>query len=159
NIFHTAFDFMERCKQDERIEVALHGAIMSDHGPGLIQVNPPVDPDDIATCLAHLLQNGRSAGTEMNHRHTFPLESIENPLDVRHNIFGIVTGRETADPTIKELNRLSSRLDLSPEVPGEHARKLVHEAMPGGGIAIHHLLGMQIVAGPSPLNGVARKRE
>ena len=107
---------MERRKQHERVQVALHRAIMPDHGPGLVQVNPPVDPDDIATCLAHLPKNGRRAGAEMNHRHAFPLEPIENPLDVRHHIFGIVTGRETADPTIEELNRLSTRLDLSPEI-------------------------------------------
>src|SRR6185437_14074523 len=122
-------------------------------------VNPPVDADDIATCLAHLPKNGRGAGAEMNHRHTFPLEPIENPLNVRHNILDIVAGRKTADPTIEKLNRLSTRLDLSPEIPGKHTCKLVHEAMPGVRIAIHHLLGVQIVAGPSALNGVARKRE
>ena len=82
-------------------------------------MNPPVDPDDIAARFSHLPQNRRGAGAEMNHRHAFPLESFKNQLDMRHHIFGIVAGRETADPTIEQLNRLSAGLDLPPEIAGD----------------------------------------
>jgi hypothetical protein len=54
DIFHPAFNFMERAIQCDRIQVPLHGAIVTDHGPCLIEMDAPINADDIASSLPHL---------------------------------------------------------------------------------------------------------
>jgi hypothetical protein len=58
NVFDPAFDFMERREQHHRIEIPLHGHIMADRGPGLIEMNPPIYPQHVTAGLAHLPENG-----------------------------------------------------------------------------------------------------
>ena len=110
NIFDAPLNFMERGKQVKRIEIPLHGTIMAHHGPGLIKMDAPIDADHIAAGLAHLPKNRRRAGAEMNQGNAFVLEPLKNQLDMRHHIFGIVPGRQTADPAIEQLHRLRAGL-------------------------------------------------
>src|SRR5690349_8957224 len=104
NILHSAFDFMERSIEGDRVEVPLHGAIIADHCPGLIEMNPPIHADHIPTRLAHLPQYGCCPGAKMNQGHAFPHESLEDQLHVRLHIFGVVAGRKTPDPAVEELD-------------------------------------------------------
>ena len=47
NIRHAALDFVHRTKQGDRIEVPLYGAVVSHHGPGLIDRDTPIDADHV----------------------------------------------------------------------------------------------------------------
>ena len=58
NIFDAPFDFMQRGKQREGIEISLHGHVMSHCCPGLIEMNAPVNADDIPARFSHLRQHG-----------------------------------------------------------------------------------------------------
>jgi len=49
---------MQRSEKHERIQIALHGAVMPDHGPSFIQMDPPVEADDVPAGFAHLPENG-----------------------------------------------------------------------------------------------------
>ena len=53
NIFNPTFDFMDRTKQRHRIEIALHGHIMAQRRPGLIQRNAPINADHGAAGFPH----------------------------------------------------------------------------------------------------------
>src|SRR5512138_3505331 len=75
DIFHSAFNLMEWSIQGDRIQVPLHGAIVTDHSPRLIQMNAPIDSDHIASCFPHLAQQGGGAGAEMDQWHALPLQS------------------------------------------------------------------------------------
>ena len=54
NVFHPAFNFMERRIQYDRIQVPLYGAIVTDHGPCLIEMDAPINANDIASGFPHL---------------------------------------------------------------------------------------------------------
>src|SRR4249920_3487478 len=114
NIFYAPFDFMQRCKQREGVEISLYRYVMSHHRPGLIEMDAPVDSDDIAARCSHLTQHRRGPRAEMNHRHALPFQSLENQLDMRQHIFDIVADREAAHPTVEQLNCLRPGLDLPP---------------------------------------------
>ena len=45
---HAAFDFFRRSEQRDRIEVALHGDVVADRGPAVVEIDAPVQADDIA---------------------------------------------------------------------------------------------------------------
>src|SRR5437016_1579778 len=98
---------------------------MSHSRPGLIEMDAPVHPDDIAPRLSHLTKHRRGARAEMNHRHAFPPQPLKNQLDMRQYIFDIVADREAAHPTVEQLNRLCAGLDLPPQIAGDDPRELV----------------------------------
>ena len=54
NVFDASLDFMERGIQRDGVEVALDGAIIADHRPGLIEMDPPINADHVPTRLTHL---------------------------------------------------------------------------------------------------------
>ncbi len=56
---------------------------MSHSRPGLIEMDAPVDPDNIPARFSHLTQHRRSTRAEMNHRHAFPLQPLKDQLDMR----------------------------------------------------------------------------
>ncbi len=127
--------------------------------PRLIEMDAPVDPDHVPARFPHLAKHRRGARAKMNHRNAFSLQSLKNQLDVRQDIFGIIADRETAHPTIEQLNRLRTGLDLPTEIAGDDPRKLVHELMPGFRLAIHQLFGKEIIARTSALDCITRESE
>ena len=74
---------------------------MSYGRPSLIEMDAPVNPDDIAARVSHLTKHRRGARAEMNHRHDFPLQPLKNQLNMRQYIFDIVTDRKAAHPTVE----------------------------------------------------------
>src|SRR5215471_10450850 len=159
NIFDASFDFMQRGIEGDWVKVALDRAIIADHRPGLIEVNPPVYTDHVSTGFAHLAQNGRRPSAKVNHGHAFPLEAVKDQLYVRLHIFGIVAGRETADPAVEELDGLRARTDLPSEIPGHDAGKLVHELVPAIRLTVHHRFRQDIVSGTTAFDRIARQRK
>ena len=91
NIRDPSLDLMDRPEQGDRIKVSLHRTIVAHEGPGFVERDPPIDSDHISACLPHRLQNCRGACAEVNKRHAFVLQSLENELDMRHDVFDIVT--------------------------------------------------------------------
>src|SRR6266511_897437 len=58
-----------RSEQQRRIEVPLHRAVGADALPRLVQWNPPIGAEDIATGLTHVAKNRARVDAEMNGRH------------------------------------------------------------------------------------------
>ena len=54
NFRHSAFDFSRRCEQRNRIEVALHRDIMTDRCPTFVEVDAPIQADDVAAGGANM---------------------------------------------------------------------------------------------------------
>ncbi len=54
DILDAALDLMERGIQRDGVKIALHGTVVSNQGPGFVQVNPPVDADHVPAGLSHL---------------------------------------------------------------------------------------------------------
>jgi hypothetical protein len=46
---------VQRCKQRDRIKIALHGSVETNPGPSHIEINPPVYPNHITTRLSQQL--------------------------------------------------------------------------------------------------------
>ena len=51
---HSVFDFLRRCEERDRVKVALDGDIVADCGPAFVEIDTPVEADDIAAGGAHL---------------------------------------------------------------------------------------------------------
>jgi hypothetical protein len=64
NVGGAGFDFFRRREQGNRIEITLHGNIVTDGSPSLVEIDPPVQADDVAACGADLFQRSRGAGAE-----------------------------------------------------------------------------------------------
>ena len=56
---HSAFDFFRRGEQRDRVEVALHGDIVADGGPAFVEIDTPVEADDIAAGGADVVSTSR----------------------------------------------------------------------------------------------------
>ena len=68
NLLGAASDLIWRREQSYRIQIALHGYIVADRRPTLVQVYAPVQADDIAARCADHFQGSGSAGTEIDYR-------------------------------------------------------------------------------------------
>src|SRR5436853_565353 len=93
NILHPSLDLVERGKQDDRVQIPLDRRIVSNHRPGLVQMHPPVHADDVAACLPHEPKQGRRACAEVDEGDAFMLQSVEDELDMRQYILGIIAWR------------------------------------------------------------------
>ena len=159
DILNPPLDLVQGSEQADRIQVSLDRYVIPDCGPRIIQVYPPIDTDDVTTRLAHEPKQRRCARPKVDQGHTLLLHTLEDELDVRQHIFFVVSGREAPYPTIKELNRLGARLDLELQVIGHHARQFVHQSVPGLRLAVHKLLGHEVLFGAAPFNGITSQGE
>ena len=55
-------------EQDDRVEIALNGDVMTEPLPALIELDSPIEADDRAAGVALQLQERGGAGSEMDHR-------------------------------------------------------------------------------------------
>ena len=51
HVFHAATDFIRTGQQNRRIKIALNGLVVANRLPGVVEANPPVDPDHVTTRL------------------------------------------------------------------------------------------------------------
>ncbi len=54
NLCHATFDVFRRREQRDRIEVALHGDVVTDSGPAFVEIDAPVETDHVAAGGANM---------------------------------------------------------------------------------------------------------
>src|SRR5712691_7285093 len=105
--------FGRGCEQGHGLEVALD-CTLSDAGPGGIQRNPPVDADHVTARRGEVLQERRGAGAKVNQRDVRSTRERQRLPAVRLHVGAIVVRRQTPDPAVEQLGRVSvaGRLSL-----------------------------------------------
>ena len=149
----------ERGEQDDRVEVPLDGDAGPEPVPGLRQVDPPVEADDLAAGVALELEERAGVGPEVDRRDG-RVELREEPRHVRLDEPAIIVGAEVADPAIEELERPGP-----PRRPGRSGR--ARSRRPGPSISASqapgsrymNVLACLVVPRPAPLDRVAGQRE
>jgi hypothetical protein len=66
NAFDLLPNFLDRRAQDHWIEITLNAHIVSDTLPGIVEIDAPVQADDIAPRLPHQLKQGSGTGAKMD---------------------------------------------------------------------------------------------
>src|SRR5687767_5360775 len=100
-----------RPEQECRVQVALHGPIVTDLVPGIVDRNSPVSSNNIAAGFGHLTKDRRRPGSEVNGRDAAE-ESLENHVSMWKREFAVVGRVQRADPGVEQLDRVDTRLDL-----------------------------------------------
>ena len=150
---------LDRSEQQGRIEVALHGAIQSDALPGLVERHAPVNPDHVTPGRRHRFEQGRGAGTEVEHGRTGCGDRLQDARGVWPGELPVVGRRERANPGIEDLNRLRARFHLRDEVVSDDGRERAAQPVPRLRLTVHQRLRLRVVARRSPFDGVRRQRE
>ena len=132
---------------------------MAEAAPAVVQRNPPVEADHLGSRFFHRRQERGAVGTEINDRHVALLQSLHQVGDVRQHIPPIVFHAQTADPAVKNLDRISSCTNLRRRVLCRHRHQFAHQLIPLRRRVVHHLLGMNVVARAAAFDHVAGQRE
>src|SRR5215475_3758529 len=74
--------------------------------PALIERNAPVEADYLRTGLLHRAKQARSGGAEVDHRGACPLQFPDQLSGSRQYIAPIVFHRQTAYPTVEDLDHV-----------------------------------------------------
>ena len=78
---------------------------------------------------------------------------------MRQREFAVVRAAQRAGPGIEHLERLHSRVNLRPQVVGDHLGEPIAEAVPRRGLAEHERLGARVAGRGPAFDGVRRQRE
>src|SRR2546428_673119 len=108
-------NLIERTEQRYRIEIALHPDVVADALPAGGQVDAPIEPDHVATGLAHQLQQAGCGGPEVDHGYA-GRDAGNDVARVRQHKAPVVIRRKTAHPAVEELHGLRPGGDLRVEV-------------------------------------------
>src|SRR5260370_12540920 len=95
-------DFANVGEQRDWIEVALHRDIMMEPRPRVGEIDAPIQPDHVAACFAHQLEQVSGHGAEVNNRHIRGYRRNYRGRMRQHKT-PVVVAAETADPPIHNL--------------------------------------------------------
>src|SRR3989338_6550973 len=68
NLRYLATDLIDRSQQSHRVQVPLDPDVIAHGLPGLVQIDPPVQADDISSRGAYMSEQSRGSGAEMDDR-------------------------------------------------------------------------------------------
>ena len=85
---------------------------MADIVPGLVDVDTPVDADDITARGMKFAEKAASTGAEMNDRDAAGADTFDQCARIGLNIADVIFGAERAHPAVEDLNGASSGADL-----------------------------------------------
>src|SRR6185437_14866938 len=152
---HLSLDLITRREEHDRIEVALHRVIVPDPPPALVDIDAPVHTDDIGAGRGEQIENAKGAGAEDDNRNAERPHRLDNPPEMRQHMCAIVARAEGTGPTIEELDRLCARLHLTAQIAAGHIRQSFHQERPDFRLAVHQLLGAEVVARTATLDHIA----
>src|SRR6267154_3315908 len=132
---------------------------MFEVAPSFVQEDAPVEADDVGSRLIHRRKQRSAVSAEINYGSSSLLQALDERADMRQNIAAIIFHTQTTDPTIKDLNDVGSRANLRRGIFGGHIDQFAHQLIPRSGRVIHHLLGVEIMAGAAAFDHVAGKSE
>ena len=153
---HAFFNLLRRPKQRRRIQVPLDPHLVAEPFPGLVEVDAPIDPDNITAGCLHEVKDTRVSRGEVDSR-GLCRERVQDPLAVGEDELLVVVGGEAAGPAVKKLYNGRARLYLGVEVGDDDRAQFFHEAMPAAGVLIHQGLGADKIPRASSLDEVARQ--
>src|SRR5207247_4618758 len=122
-----------------------------------LEWNPRVNADDVTAGGGEVFEERRRAGSEVNEWHAGFLGERQCLAAVRLHVGAIVVGRQAADPTVEQLQRLRARARLRGEVVADEGSELAQEQVPGAWCLVHELLGLGERATGAPFDRVARE--
>src|SRR5580658_547771 len=146
NLFHAQLNNLKRREERDGIEVALHRAARTHGTPALVERLPPVEADYVSACRRHIGEQTRGFNAEVNYGHAHLLHGSDEPLGRLEDIFAIVGQREGADPTVEDLDHVCAAQHLKAAILFEHFDELFDQHAPRKRIAIHELLGVDVIA-------------
>src|SRR4051812_31399910 len=112
DVFGTSADLVPRCKEDNRVEVALNGATKVHAAPSVVQRDAPVDTDYLCARLFLGRQQRGTVRAEIDYRHLRFLEVLYQFCRPWKNVATIVVNTEASHPTIKYLKCIGPRSHL-----------------------------------------------
>src|SRR5690349_19393990 len=129
DILDAFLDFSLWRKEQCRIEIALHGDIMPEEPPAIIQGDAPVESDHVSAGALHKRQESCGVRSKMNYRHVLSPGSCQNPLRIGQDKTLVILRAERANPRVKNLHRLCTGANLRNQVFGEHLRESLHQSV------------------------------
>src|SRR5690349_10101461 len=99
--------------------------IVADPCPRFIEVDAPINADNISSCLNHRFQQRCRAGPEVDRGRAGLFHRVEDALSIGQHETAIDARAERANPAIKELDYIRSCLDLSHQIIRDHWYELV----------------------------------
>ena len=159
NLFDALLEKFDRGEERDGIEIALHCVTVADGAPAFVEGLPPVEADHVGAGRSHGFEQARGFNAEVDDGHAQSLHGADEALGRFEGIVAIVGETERADPAVEDLNDVGAGLHLQAAVLGQHDDELVEEAAPGEGVAIHHLLGVDVIARAAAFDHVAGQRE
>src|SRR5882757_7702901 len=100
DVFRARLNMFPIRKQQNRIEISLHGSAKSQALPTSIERNTPVDANHLRAAFLHQGQEGSAIGAEINNRHAGLLQAFHQVGDVRQGIAAIVLHAQASDPAV-----------------------------------------------------------
>src|SRR5216683_573525 len=159
NFLRARLQFFPAGEEQNRIQVALHGAAKFQAAPAFVQRNAPVEPNHLGSGFFHRRKKSGAIRTEINDWRSAALQALHQMGNMREHIATVIVHAQTADPTIEDLNHVRTGAHLLSSVFGDYADQLSHQLIPVRGRVVHHLLGMDIVPRSAAFDHVAGKRE
>jgi hypothetical protein len=159
NFFSSRLQFLPIREQEDGIEIALHGAAMMEIAPALVERDAPIETDDVSASFIHGGQKRGAICTEINNGSAGLLQALDHGGDVGQNVAAIIFDTQAADPAIENLDDVSTGAHLCGGVLGRDIDQLGHQLVPVSGRVIHHLLGVEVMAGAAAFNHVASESE
>ena len=156
HVSRRLLDVRPRPEQDRRVEIALNAALCADRRPRAVELDTPVEPDDVAAGVAHVREEPGRAGAEVDRRH---VDGVEHAGRVRRGELLVVGWAEDARPRVEELDHVGAGVDLRLDVRGEAVGEPFEQRVPHGGLPVHELLRREEVAAAAALHEVAGDRE
>src|ERR1035438_523567 len=140
------FQHFRRSEEGDGIEIALHRMAVPDGAPAFVEGLPPIEADDVGSGGSHGAEKSRCLDAEVDYRHAQFLHGADEAFGSLESIVAVVGGAERADPTVEDLDDISAGLHLQAAVLGQYDDQLVQEQAPRERIAIHHCLGVDVIA-------------
>src|ERR1700682_5319383 len=89
NPFDALTDGRGFSTKDHGVQVALHSDAVAETGPGLVQLDMKIEPDNISSGIPHVLEQHGRPGPKVDHRHTRGNVSNHHTR-IGHNVLAIV---------------------------------------------------------------------
>ena len=159
NVFGARLQFLPVGEEQNRIEIALHGALVIEASPAFVERDAPVEADDVRSGLFHRGQERGAVGAEINDGRAGFLQLLHHGGDVGQDVAAIVFHAEASDPAVENLDYVGAGAHLLGGILGGHRDQLAHQCVPVGGRVVHHFLGVDVVARASAFDHVAGEGE
>ena len=159
DVASVPLDLGGRPEQRRRVEVALDGDVVAELAASAVEIDAPVEADDVAAGGVHLGEHAGAAPDEVDQWRAVTAQRFEHLAAVRRREALVVGGREGAGPGVEELQNLGACLDLGEQVGDRGVGQQIHEPGEGGRLGEHQPLDLGVGARVAALDHIAGQGE